>query len=137
MILWYRRLSVLLFLLIMSAGGCFAKRDDSTGRVRQIVADHLNVDLNRVTAETTIRDLGCTRSQFRDLIGAIEDDFSTALSAKDLSRLDGDDDSWKCLRVIDLANMVRPEWNKPLLQRKEVEKMGTEKSCDVSYGIGN
>jgi hypothetical protein len=89
-----------------------------------MVADHLKVDVNRVTAETTLGDLGCTRSQFRDLIGAIEESFSTALSTKDFIRRDGDDDAWKCLRVIDLANTVRPEWNKPL-QRKDVETMET------------
>ena len=111
--MFYRPLSLLVLLLTGGVPGCFVTRDDSTSRVRQIVADHLNVDLNRVTAETTMRDLGCTRSEFTDLVDAIDDDFSTSLSTKELTRRDGDDDSWKSLRVIDLADMVRPDWNKP------------------------
>lgn len=111
--LCYRPLLLLVLLLTGSVPGCFVTRDESTGRVRQIVADHLSVDLNRVTAWTTMRDLGCTRSEFTDLLRAIDDDFSTSLSTKGLTRRDGDDDSWKSLRVIDLADMVRPDWNKP------------------------
>jgi hypothetical protein len=82
--------------------------------VRQIVANHLHADVRKIRAESTMGDLGCSKSQFLDLTRAIEHDFSTTLSSKDEPRLDGNDDSWKNIRIIDLANMVRPEWNEPL-----------------------
>jgi hypothetical protein len=89
--------------------------------MRRIVADHLHLDYNQVKAESTLGDLGCTRLGFLDLIRVIQDDFSTTLSPGDDPRLNGNDDSWKNVRIIDLANIVRPEWSKRA-QRQSVEE---------------
>jgi acyl carrier protein len=113
-----RQVQMVLIVLLLGAGGCFIRRDDSTSTVRQIVADQLNVDVEQVRAESTMRDLGYTRAQFVDLVHRLEKDFSTTLSVEEQARPGPNSDSWKSIRVLDLANMVRPEWNKPMGRRK-------------------
>jgi hypothetical protein len=108
-----KQTQVFLSVIILGVGGCLVRRDDSTSAVRRIVAKRFHVDLSHVKAESSMGELGCTRSEFLDLIRIIDNHFSTTLSPKDDPRLSGNDDSWKNVRVIDLANMVRPEWNKP------------------------
>jgi hypothetical protein len=109
----FKQLLILIFLsLILPSGGCNAKRDESTGQVRKIVSSYLHVDLSKVKADSTLSSLGCTKSQFLGLVKEIESSFSITLSPKDNPRLRADDDSWKSIQIIDLADMVRPEWSK-------------------------
>jgi hypothetical protein len=117
-----RSSQIILVLLILGAEGCLAKRDDSTSTVRQIAAIHLHLNLSQVKVESTLGDLGCTRDQFLKLIRAIQDAFSTTLSPKSDHRLSGNDDSWKSIRIIDLADMVRPEWSKRIREKDEGRK---------------
>jgi len=109
---------VLLLIIVLSAGACGVRRDDSTGTMRRIVADHLHVDRTRVSADTTMGDLLTTRSQFLELIRVIERDCSRTLVSEGDARLRATDDSWKSLRIIDLADMIRPEWSKRLQGKK-------------------
>jgi hypothetical protein len=104
---------LLLALTIGVAGGGCMRRDDSTGTTRRIVAEFFGVDYSQATAETTLGDLGCTKPQLDALLAHIESQFRTKIRAEDDPRLRGDDASWKNTRVVDLADMVRPEWNKP------------------------
>jgi len=119
----HKQLRLLLFILVLCMGGCGVKRDESTGRVRRIAADRLGIGLEQVKAESSLGSLKCTRPQFVALIQAIEDSFSTTITAKDEPRLGRDDDSWKEIRIIDLADIVRPEWSKQLreLEKKKVK----------------
>lgn len=119
-----RSSQIILLLLILGAEGCLAWRDESTGRVRRIVATHLHLRLSQVKAESTLGDLGCTRDQFTKLVRAIDDAFSTTLSPKNDPRLSGNDESWKSIRIIDLADMVRPEWSKRIREEHERREEG-------------
>jgi acyl carrier protein len=122
----YKQVQMLLLVFILGAGGCLTRRDDSVGTVRRIVAEELSVDLAQVRAESSMGDLGCSKVQFLDLVHRLEKEFLMTLPPKE-PRLRGNDDSWKSIRVIDLADLVRPEWNKPL-----ESKIGVDDSRDTN-----
>jgi hypothetical protein len=80
--------------------------------MRQIIANHLHVDYSKAKPESTMDALGCSKPEFLELIQVVQKHFPEVSSLKDDPRLSGNDDSWKSIRIVDLADIVRPEWNK-------------------------
>ena len=96
---------LLLFGLIWLAG-C-VHRDDTTATVRHIIADHMEMDLDSVTAESTLGDLGCSEIEVAKLVVKLMEHFSIGITSDDIDALAGDDESWESVTVLDIANFVR------------------------------
>lgn len=103
---------MLLAVAVLTAVCFLVRRDDSTSAVRQIIAHHLRLDSQKVKAASTMGELGYTKQRFQDLIRIIEKHFSTTLSSTVDPRIGCQDESWKEIRVGDLADLVRPEWSR-------------------------
>ena len=93
------------------------RRDDSTQAVRHMAAVCLSVPLKDISADATMGQLGFTKHQFLELVHRIEQELSTTIDATDALRIAGNDARWKEIRIIDLADMVRPEWSRRPQQR--------------------
>lgn len=103
----------LLCALVFFLSVCFCTfRDDTTGSVCQIVTGCLSLEHDDVQAQSTLGELGCTKAQFACIVKEMEEFFSVTISMEDDPRIDVTNDAWKEIRVIDLAEIVRPEWIK-------------------------
>ena len=97
------RCCILLCLLLV---GCGVYRDDTTGTMRQIVAEHLGISYNDAKPDATLNDLGCDELDVVELIMEIENSFSVTITDNEFEVLGGMD-GWGTISVLDLANLVR------------------------------
>lgn len=107
-----RRLSIFVLILCIGAIALCNRRDQTTQRVRCLIADELDCDLGEIAADDEMGSLVPNRKAFMDIVHRIETEYRVSLPMENEWPTRRRCNAWKQTRVVDLANMVRPEWSR-------------------------
>ena len=92
--------------LMLNTIGCGPWRDDTTGATRQIIADHLSVDYDKVTPSRTLYDLSCDEHDVAEIVASLEDAFDITISDAEVRGLSSGKWVYE-IAILDLANLAR------------------------------
>lgn len=99
-----RMIAFLLGLIVVT--GCGVTRDDTTGAIRQIVANLLGVNYSDVKPTTTLGELGCDDLDIVELIMEMEETFHISITDDEFELL-GTTEDWSSVTILQLADLAR------------------------------